>query len=284
MKRSYRSEWYKKVADRLDIDDGYKGSVAYVEGKGGVFANWELLSMPESAGLSYLDSAAKIACGAWGHPYQHLFLGWANLVSDRALADPRFEIEATNSRDSWRTPGVYPGNHGETLAVAAIARAMRDDDAPDHDMLVQAAEEITQTSIESKGSEWDEFAQGGYLRAIQLLLIAGEVNQAKAMFKIRRGFKYVKNLAEWLKTFTLALPDHAATHVADENLTAHFDQQFDMLRDPAYKLPSGRDETGVQLGQSLMPIRLELALIKQRYVLGLPYRGQWQHIIGLISA
>lgn len=57
-----------------------------------------------------------------------------------------------------------------------------------------------------------------------------------------------------------------------------------MLRDPAYKLPSGRDETGVHLGQSLMPVRLELALIKQRYVLGLPYRGQWQHIIGLTSA
>lgn len=277
-------DWTEQVTQRLDIADGYPGIISYVEQGGGIFANWEKRTMPASLSGEYMDYALKIACGAWSHPYQHLFLDWANQTVDRTLLDPRFDIEASNPRNGWRTPGVYPGNHGATLAVAAMAHAMRDDEAPDHDMLVQAAEEITQTSIESKGSDWDEFAQGGYLRAIQLLLIAGEVDQAKAMFKIRRGFKYVKHLAEWLKTFTLALPDHATTHVADENLAAHFDQQFDMLRDPAYKLPSGSDETGVHLGQSLMPIRLELALIKQRYVLGLPYRGQWQHIVGLISA
>lgn len=285
MRRSYRNEWCKRVVDRLDIDDGYKGSVAYVESEGGVFANWDLLSMPESAALNYLEYAVKIACGAPNHPYQHLFLEWANQVSDRTLADPRFEVEARNSRNGWRIPGVYPGNHGETLAVAALARAMRDDEAPDHDDLVQSANEVSQTALEFQGSEWNHFiTQGKYLRAIQLLLIAGELEQAKALFKTRRNFKYVKNLAEWLKSFMLALPNQAATHVADTQLAEHFDQLFDLIRDPSYDTPKPSDASGAQLGQNLMLIRLELALIKQRYVLGLPFRGQWQQIIGLISA
>lgn len=285
MNRRYRLDWQRAVGDRLNIAEGYSGIVSYVEQKGGVFAGWEMLAMPASESGRYIDYAVKVACGSWGHAYQGLFLEWAIAIADRALTDPRFEIESENSRKGWRNKGIFPGNHGATLAAAALARAMRDNAPPSEENCAQAAREIAQTALESKGADWDDWnTQGSYLRAVQLLLIAGEPDEAKALFKIKRNLKHVKVHFEWLKTFVMAIPNSAEMYVADSALAQHFDEQFDVVRNPAY-IPAPRDDTvGGHLGQNLMLLRVELALIRQRYVLGQTCRANWQDIIGLISA
>lgn len=281
----FRPAWRQAVSERLEATDGYGASVVRVHEQGGIFANWSLLGSPQSPAIRHLDYAVKIACGAWNHPYQHLFLDWANQTAERALADPRFEVtESTRIVRGWKVEGVYPGNHGETLAAAVIARAMQDDEPLNWDLCVQAAREIAQTALESKGADWDDWTtQGSYLRAVQLLVIAGETDEAKALFKIKRSFKHVSIYFEWLKAFVMEIPEDAPMHVASRSLAQHFDERFDIYRDPQYRPAPSDDTMGGHLGQNLMLLRLELALIKQRYVLGKTSRGHWEQIVGLIS-
>jgi hypothetical protein len=282
--QSFHQKWQGVVAEQLESPRGFPGVLAYVKERGGRFANWHMMTMPASSVENDLDSAALIACGSWGHPYQHLFLSWANEAADRALADPRFNIEAQNSRNGWRNAGIYPGNHGLTLASTALVRAMRDDAAPDSTMLTQAADEIVQTyDRDTPASMWNETAQGPYLRAVQLLVVAGEVGKAKLLLKTRRTFRRTSDHHDWLRAFILSIPDGLTEHTADDVCAAQFQGRFDLLRDPSFRPPSGSDKAGGQLGQSLMTLRLELALIKWRYVLGQPILGHWRNIIGLIA-
>lgn len=231
-----------------------------------------------------LDGAINIAIADWSSPYLKLFLDWANEGAVRALHDPRFSIESSDSRKGWKIKGVFPGNHGATLAAAALARAMSDDAAPDHDMLVQAAREILQTVLESKGADWDnQIEQGRYVRAIQLLLIAGEPAEAKTLFKTRRNLKHVQLLYRWLEGVASSIPEGAQLHIATEAEQAHFAERFDLIRDPKYTPAPLTENMGGHIGQNLMLLRLELALIKQRYVLGQPYAGCWRDIVDLIA-
>jgi hypothetical protein len=227
-----------------------------------------------------LESAVEIALGEYHHPYVHKFLGWAIEGLEKALIDPRFETDDPALR-GWKTEGVFPGNHGQVLVALALARAMRDNAEPDSHMLVQGAREIAETELMETGSYWSQ-AQSGYMRAINLLLIAGEVDEAKAMFKTRRKFAYSQQHFDWLKTWVMAIPDQAPHVLADSQMHQFFQGKFDMYRNPVYRAPSN-DAHGGNLEGSITMLRLELGLLKQRYVLGLPMAGQWENIIGHIS-
>ena len=281
---TYRAEWTARVKGRLNAADGFPGIVEDELAAGGACANWNMKANPQGTAERFLEAAISIAIGEWQHPYRQLFLGWANESAEKALNDPRFSIESSDSRKGWKIKGVYPGNHGATLAAAALARAMSDDAVPDGDMLVQAAHEILQTALESKGPDWDDhIEQGRYVRAIQLLLIAGETAEARALFKTRRGLKRVQLLYRWLEGVVEGIPDAAPSHAATEVQSAHFSERFDLIRDPSYAPAPLTDNMGGHIGQNLMLLRLELALIKYRFVLGQPYAGQWRDIVGLIA-
>ena len=146
--------------------------------------------------------------------------------------------------------------------------------------LAQGAREIAQTELEA-GSYWSQ-GQSGYMRAINLLLIAGEVAQAKAMFKTRKKFAYTQQHFDWLKTFVMAIPEQPPHVLTDPALHHHFQGKFDMYRNPAYVAPS-KDDHGGNLTGSITMLRLEIALLKQKYILGQPVAGHWEDAIAHIS-
>lgn len=175
----------------------------WVDEKGGCFVTWHLLTMPASPVEEYLDYCLKISCTYPAHPYAQTFLSWANEAADRALSDIRFTYDPDEERAKgnpdplvnrgWKVPGVFPGNHGNTLAAACFARAMRDDSALDDASLLLAADEIAQSALDTTSQEWRESPQSDYLRCIRLALIAGRVDKAQVFFKnCRRKFKFTQ--------------------------------------------------------------------------------------------
>lgn len=287
--------WVEYMTPRLSGKGGFPDVIRDKNEEGGIFVNWSLLSVP---GTSYFfEYAIDISCIAWRHPYRTLFLDWAVQISDRALADPRWEhteadvaarlqLKATERGwNTWREEGIYPGNHGETLRNSALAHAMQADAEPDRTLLAQAGREIIEGVTQKKRHHWDQIEQSAVMRGVHLLLIAGEVAEAKKSVSLkRRGFAWIQHYYDFLKAFVLAIPDDAQHVVTDPAQLAAFEAWFDKLRDPRYRAPDWRNGKGEVLFGVGALWRLELALIKQQYLRGRPVAGQWQQVCELISA
>ena len=278
---SFKNAWRSKLQAEIE-GTGYGGLAKVAKDKDahGFYASgdWSKLAMPGS--LDYdLEIAIRVALGDFDHPYVLKFLNWAIEGLEKALVDPRFETDDPKVR-GWKVDGIFPGNHGQVLVALALAQAMRDNAEPDRAMLTQGAREIAQTELES-GSYWIQ-GQSGYMRAINLLLIAGEVAEAKAMFKTRKKFAYTQQHFDWLKAFVMAIPDQPPHVLTDLAMREHFQGKFDMYRNPVYVAPS-TDDRGGNLTGSITMLRLELAILKQRYFLGLPLAGKWEQTVAHIS-
>lgn len=275
----FEDAWRTQIEKEINRQDGF---IKVVEKKSSdgfyAYGDWSKLAMPEGLSRDF-QYAVEIALGGFKHPYVLKFLNWAIEGLEKALIDPRFETDDPKVR-GWKVDGIFPGNHGQVLVALALARAMRDDAEPDRAMLAQGAREIAQTELQS-GSYWIQ-GQSGYMRAINLLLIAGEVAEAKAMFKTRKKFAYTQQHFDWIKAFVMAIPDQPPHVLTDPAMREHFQGKFDMYRNPVYVAPS-TDDRGGNLTGSITMLRLELAILKQRYLLGLPLAGQWGQTVAHIS-
>ena len=239
-----------------------------------------------------LASSIEIGCVYPKHDYYFIYLAWANEAADRALEDIRFTYDPEEERvkgntdplakRGWRISGIFPGNHGAVLAAACFSRALRDNSAIDDVSLLQAAEEIATSALNTSPKEWNEIPQSDYLRCVRFSLIAGRLDKAKAFLKnCRRKFKFTQEHYAWL--FQLCQNIEAANGASlDLSVVAHFNSFFDFIRNPDIHLV-GEAKAGNAVCTNILLLRLELALIKQRYVLMQPYENQWLEILNLIS-
>lgn len=299
---SYRNAWQASIDEALSnkknqwgMIAGYPGVMRRVESEGGRFTTWHLSTMPALGVEIDLDSAIDISCIYPTHEYAQIFLSWANEAADRALSDIRFTYDPDEERAKgnpdplvnrgWKVPGIFPGNHGSTLAAACFARAMRDNSALDDDSLLIAAEEIAESALDTTSSEWTEMPQSDYLRCIRLALIAGRVDKAQAFFKnCRRKFKYTHEHYLWLHGLCkgVEVAQSSAEGRLEAAVVQMFQNFFDQVRNPAIR-SVGTAKEGNAVCTNISLLRLELALIKQRYVLQRTYEGNWKAILGLIS-
>lgn len=280
----FRNTWNKVVSEKILSASGFSSILEDAKQDGGRFANWHRVTLPELAVAMNYELFLEIAIGAWHHPYKTLFLQWTRESADLALADPRFNIQSENSRNGWKNPGIFPGNHGVVLAISTLAEAIERNSDPDSGKLVEAADEIKLWGFQLKAKEWNTYImQGGYLRAIQLLMIAGKTDLARSALQIRRNFKYVNAHRQWLDTILSFIPPGAPFHQATDDQKLLFDSQFDVIRNPAFTTVLPKDMSDKHLGQDLMQLRLDLAIIRQRYILGQPISGNWEMIFSSIS-
>lgn len=296
---SYRGSWHASIDESLShkknqwgMVAGYPGVMKQVEEKGGRFVTWHLSTMPALNVEMDLDSAINIACIYPTHEYAKTFLSWANEAADRALSDIRFTYDPDEERAKgnpdplvnrgWKVPGIFPGNHGSTLAAACFARAMRDNSALDEASLLLAADEIAQSALDTTSQEWSEISQSDYLRCIRLALIAGRVDKAQAFFKnCRRKFKFTQEHYTWLHKLCSEI-ETANDGALDASSFDAFQAFFDLVRNPDIR-QVGNAKQGNAVSTNISLLRLELALIKQRYVLRQPIEGNWTSVLGLIS-
>lgn len=298
-KVSYSTAWHHQIDERMEIKKnrfgmaaGYPGVMKGISERGGPFSEWHLLCTPEGPCEHYLDYALSISWVYPTHPYVATFLAWANEAADRALSDERFNIDSDAERLSgnpnwrnlrgWKIEGVFPGNHGKTLTAACFSRALRDGGELDEAALLLAADEIAESALHGGAKFWDYIAQSEYLRCVRLALVAGDVNKARLFLQsTRRKFKHTLVHQQWLQTLVNAIAETQPAPLAPE-AALHFQTFYDEVRNPACKLPSNQPG-GINLSANLSLLRLELAIIKQRYILAQPLAGHWQQVLGLIS-
>lgn len=281
------------VNRQINDSDGYSRIIEKTQASGGIFSDWARLAMPDGPAVRYLSYGVEILCVHPRHKFGEIFLAWSIECASAALNDGRFNLDPDAERcndgyDSkksrgWRIKGIYPGNHGKTLAAACFARALRDNSELDTSALRQAGDDIVISSLHGGSSTWDYIAQSEYLRCVRLALTAGDVAHAQFLLKnVRRKFKHTFVHQEWLQE--LANGISAANGASlPQDLIQNFEAFFDRVRQPQARLPSNQPG-GVNLSGNLSLLRLELALIKQRYVVRQPLAGNWNSILGFISA
>lgn len=284
MNNRFHDVWRRRVEEQLTSQSGFPGILAQVKDDGGRFSTWDQLRRPADAVEVDLDYAINIGCAFPAHAYYATFLAWANEAADRALGDPRFDInpEEIPRMGGWRIDGVFPGNHGKTLAAACFARALRDNGELDTGSMAQAIDEIAVSALDGGSKAWDCIAQSEYLRCVRLALVAGDGARAQHLLRAtRRKFKHTFVHQEWLQAFVNAV-DAAAGSALSAPAAAHFQEFFDQARHPDAKLSSNQ-HGGTNLFANVSILRLELATIKQRYILRQPLAGNWPAILALIS-
>jgi len=156
------------------------------------------------------------------------------------------------------------------------------DALPNPAYLIDAAHLVLDEGHQARGPQfWTEVEQSICLSAVQLLLIAGEIDAAKEVFKWRKSFERTRHYYEWLRDLTRAIPESG--QVASHEVLSHFDSFFDVVRDPAWVCPKGAD-AGYNIIEDHNVLRVQLALIKQRLLLGAPVADHWQDVVDLIAA
>lgn len=277
--------------DKHGMPWGHPGVMQWVSENGGRFANWDRSFNPNSMMEEDLASAIDIGVVTQIHEYFRIYLSWAVEAADRALRDVRFTIDPESDGEEhdielkkrgWCNEGVYPGNHGSTLAGGCFAWALRDNNELDTTSLLLAADEIAESAMHGGLKFWDYVAQSEYLRSVRLSLIAGDVEKAASFFKnCRRKFKFTYVHEQWLKRLIEDI-QAAGDAPLSGDAEQHFQNFFDQVRDPDAKLASNQSD-GTDLFANISILRLELAIIKQRYVLKQPIAGNWKSILCLIS-
>lgn len=273
---SRRQDWQESINNRMNPKGGLPEVVSDIN-KQGIFNNWELLAAPGGSKM-YFGYAVDIACGDFHHPYVKQFLDWAIAHCERSLVDPRFEIESDIQKIGWRN-SLYFRRHGETLELLALASAFRNNQAIESPVLIQAAKELAEYYLNC--GHWDYVEQFPFLVCVHYLLIAEGKSSAMELLKsTRKKFKQVQRHYNWLISFIEAINEDGV--ITDSSKIEAFQEYFDEIRSP--KFISSKDyENGMAVFYPLPILRLQFALLKQRYIVSKDLANQWQDVVGYIS-
>ncbi len=283
---STMQEWRSWLAKRLG-PEGLFDVVTNIESRG-LFTNWKRTTVPVS--LHYLDYAIDLLCGA---PEQTeliaTFIGYVHQQIERAKTEPqRWEREES-------------GEWG-----AAFMKAERWYDLHRADLYTQALlggefvpQPIHFEALQASAAEygalptrfWDELFQPRLIGCAITAAAWGRLDLAQTLLKTRRSFKCAQRYVDWSRSLIdqlLQLPPGQVVG-PDEPLWTHFHSLFDEVRHPTKLMIVGEASReaarrGETLSASSLPLwRLELAMIKQRYLLNKPVAPGVRDLIGLIA-
>lgn len=222
---NYREKWRALLERRLGPQG--LGDVIDILDRDGLFKGWNRLWTPGAYAVDQLAYAVEIRCGDPAHPYAKTFLEYAVAIARRAYG----ETERWSPTGDWGDPNGAAGiRRGLLVTAKAVADGLDTDGEPDQTELVEAARAMIKESLGLPG--WNEYSQSYYLLGVLLLLIAGEVTEAKTAMSLRKRFRDTKLFHAWLGMFVASLPREEAPCLRDTKAVSHFERMFDTVRNP----------------------------------------------------
>lgn len=284
---STRAAWQAQLAKDLG-PDGLFDTVKWIE-REGLFTHWSHMTVPVST--HYLGTAIDVLCG--GPPEQTglvaSFLGYVRQQIERAKSEPlRWENEADGQ---WGAPFMKAERWYDFLSADLHGRALRGEAfvlEPQHFAALQAsADELVQLPTRF----WDEMSQSRLIERAVVAVAWGRPDMAQSILKLRRSFNPTRRYVDWTRSLVAQLMALAPAESVSPNsaLWAHFHALFDEVRHPTLLLrPGEAAREAARRGEAIHPfswplLRLSLAMVKQRYLLGRPPEPGLRELIVLIS-
>lgn len=134
-----------------------------------------------------------------------------------------------------------------------------------------------------KGSLWEDVTQSQYLSSVWHLMIAGQLQDAKAHLSVRKSFRYTENLYNWTKQLNKLLIEQQSGVEVDTELNTMFDEVFDVIRSPYWKTDRQKEENRFPITMNPNYVRLQLAIIRWLYVEKQPLKGNWNEVLAQVS-
>src|SRR5690606_17551522 len=161
-----RTAWLENLSRELSQEEGIPAVIR----RRGALSNWtKLRSAPSSRLETELGYALQIAIGDYDHPLVRACLNRALEVSVAGETDPRW--------NTWWA-ATRTVEHGRFLSASDLANAWAKDASINAGHLLRASEEIIRGAREDRPA-WTEMAQSEHIHGIQLLLLAGRLEEAK---------------------------------------------------------------------------------------------------------
>jgi len=225
-----------------------------------IFADWETYRQPETKAEICLHLALELRMGQDQSGLSKQFLDRSLTVADRVLTERRFR--AGNVLDEGPSQA-----RGKTLEAQAFANALLGKGL-DSAALRKAAPDFVTWALHER---WDDHSEDAYLRAVRLLLIAGDTEQAEELLRIRKKFKWHGVQSQVLK----AIAASSTFPIMDSSLLAQFDAIFDLLRPPYPGNLSGFTHSHMT--------RIELGAIRDKYFVSPDGEINWDRTVDAIS-
>lgn len=134
-----------------------------------------------------------------------------------------------------------------------------------------------------KGSLWEDVTQSQYLSSVWNLMIAGQLQDAKAHLSVRKSFRYTENLYNWTKQLNKLLIEQQSGAEVDTELNTMFDEVFDIIRSPYWQTDRQKEENRFPITMNPNYVRLQLAIIRWLYVEKQPLKGHWNEVLAQVS-
>jgi hypothetical protein len=226
-----------------------------------VFEDWDICRLPEVLAEDCLGHALDLRYGQDKTGLSDKFLERSLDVVARILAEQRFSSGAIAGDEPSTTRGKVL--RVRTFANALLGRGF--DPAP----LCDAAPEFATWALFGR---WDDHSEDAYLLAVRLLLIAGDVEKANQLLKIRKKFKWHGGQVEVFRR----LVDSRIPTIEDHDLKASFDAMFDPFRP---RFPASKTEGYTRRKMT----RIELGAIRDKYFVSPTGEIDWDRTIDAIS-
>lgn len=251
----YRAEWVNHFQEQ-------RGGYYEVAGWD-PYGNWELNTRPDGRAEDNLLYALEVLFGRGDTDLARRFLERCLAISERTLAE--------NKLQSPRCLENYPENRGHLLRARTYARALLGEPL-DEAALRQASAAIEEACADYPKRKWDDMQEARYLEAIRPALLSGSAEATQRLFRRRRAFSTHLEEFELLKVLVAALPD--GLPVRDEGFRVRFDAFFDQVRAPDYD-PEEFSRVAI--------LRLETGLLRDKYMVSLDGKIDWQRAIDAIA-
>jgi hypothetical protein len=257
---TYRADWNDEIHRRLDSERSIPLVHSwYVGGKYTVEGDIRLTKDPGSTASHPLSYAIDIGCVFPDHPFVRDFADWTVRFSELALADA----------EKWQT--VWSGGWNRPRLLKVYAEI-------DYTLIGQSRDLAIDFGMTLTGELWGGPFEADYLSAVQACLAIGDVNGARLMMRKRRTYLTSKTWHAMLSKFAEAARTLPVGTVVTGEEADRFRHIFDLIRAPKASTASA----GFYIGKVSM-LRLELALINRRYILGKPLAGAWREVLLSIS-
>ncbi len=263
---TWHTAWHDSLASRMDSKLGLPA----------VHANYpadnpdrvKQTTLPGATVTSAFSYVIDIGCVYPDHPYVRDFLTWTIEMGEAMLSDV----------ERWATQWAVLGRaqRSRLEGVLALACGLRDGSEPDRDRLNACRDDAVAAYAEAAGENWDERAQSDYLVAIQFCLIGGNVAGAREMLGAKRRFALTQQWHDWLAAFVRHIAVASNGRVVDAIAVDAFDEFFDRIRDPGFKPAK---QKGKWMSVSLPLLRIQLAILRHKYIAGGAISGCWSRIL-----
>jgi len=225
-----------------------------------IFRDWETYRQPEAKAVDCLSYALDLRYGKDETGLADKFLERSLLVVARVFAEQQFD--AGFVRNEGPSMARADALEARTLANALLGHGA------DVSALCEAAPDLVTWALHER---WDDQSEDAYLRAVRLLLIAGDISRASELLRIRKKFKWHGEQAEVLRRLVAC----TSRPVNDLALLAKFDAVFDPLR-PHFPINQNAYT-------DFRKTRIELGAIRDKYFVSPHGSINWNRTIDAIA-